>query len=442
MKFIKGIRSPFLDDLTSTQLSRFYMKLLYEFWGFCVNGTNDLVVPGGIPVSGSQFPSGFTTGSNVTLAVGNDGRTVFNSDVFYASANFVTLHAQLTGANKSGLVGKYLVAWQADSTSTDDSIYRITSLLDQTSIRVETHTGATARVNNKSTFRDRSNINWRIVDIGEAANLNGWTSGMGMVMQFTDAMLVNENQLTPQLHLKLITNELSQQELRLTISPSGTWNGSTFTDFTGTVATAIAGPAGSAAGECLCYFLANRDSLITQVKGVDSAMAASSAGFHFEVPKRLFPEQLDPNPIAVMTWGTGSFPTQVDAYATRFSMFGPGSTFGTWALMVRAPFGDLTHSTISAANAGLWTLPVQTRFERVNYNPYVQKYIATDGVLYNPTSGSFCFGRARLRNVMFTATSTPAGLRFGTNWIHTAGGVIWPWDNSVQPFGLFPEGGP
>lgn len=439
LKFIKGLRSSFVDELTATQGARFFMKLLYEFWGFCVNGTNDLRTPGGLAsVSGANFPSGFTTGSSV-IASGSDGVTSFGTDVFQTiTGDFINLHSQLTGSSETGLVGKYLVTWKPGSTSTDDSVYRIKTLTDVSSIRVEVITGGTTRLGAKAFFQDRSEILWRVVDIGDAAALSGWTSGMGLTLQFEQAPTVNAGQATPQVHVALET-ESSLSRLRLTVSPSGSWNGTTFTDYSGSL---IVPWTVTTSGESLFYLIGGKECLIAQSTGVDDAWNANPVGFHVEVPKRLLTAQHDPNPVALMVWHSGSAATQLTAY-NNFSMVGPGSRFERWNTLVRAPFGDITNTTITPNSGGLWhDLNAGDRFGRVHFNPYANTYLSTDAVLYNVASGSFCFGRCRLRRIRFTANNLKVGQRLGEEWIHAGNGILWPWDNSDQPFGILHEGGP
>ena len=158
------------------------LKTVYEFWGFCVNGDNDLTGAKGLPTgSFSSFdPSVFYSGSSLLIS-GSDGETVGGTPYFSASsADFTTL----TG---SGLFRKWLVTWKSGSTSTDDSIYKIRQVLDANTLFVDSFNGGTpfsgSNPPNQLLFTDRNSINYRIVDTQEVMDNQTFTSGQYMVMR-------------------------------------------------------------------------------------------------------------------------------------------------------------------------------------------------------------------------------------------------------------------
>ena len=56
------------------------------------------------------------------------------------------------------------------------------------------------------------------------------------------------------------------------------------------------------------------------------------------------------------------------------------------------------------------------------------------------SDAQYSLGRVRLRRVRFTGRNLKMGARVGLNWVHIGGGILWPWDGSELPFGLFPNG--
>ena len=132
IKYCKSLLASSSTSFTRDHALRFFSKTLYEFWGFCVNGTDSLTSPGGI--AHVSFPSNFQSGTTL-LASGTDGATTFGTDTFEAtSVNFQTLPS-------GSLIGKYLVLWKPSEGTTDDSIYFIKSVESSSSIKVDVHSG-------------------------------------------------------------------------------------------------------------------------------------------------------------------------------------------------------------------------------------------------------------------------------------------------------------
>src|SRR5579871_6290511 len=202
IKYCKSLETPNTSWSLQNQAGalRFFQKLLYEWWGFCVNGGTSLTVPGGF--AAINMPSGFQSGT--LLMQGTDGSTSFGFDSFFSpSSNFI-LTSGSSGIVSGSLVGKYLVTWVPGSpglAATDDGVYLIKSVDDPQHLRLEMHSGGTRRLGNHPWFWDRNNINWRIVDIVQATHLAGWADGNYQVLTFGGAPTVNPGQAQSQLQV-------------------------------------------------------------------------------------------------------------------------------------------------------------------------------------------------------------------------------------------------
>ena len=262
-KYMRGL--PYTTVFFSpahTNESALNLKLIYEFWGYCVNGGSSLTVPGGFPsvsYTGGGIPANFTEGnpsdtlaSNYTLPTANiavnnasafplNGTLLINGNQFVnytgVSGNTFTgctggsgavttgesvvglvfLGSGTDGATIAGtsifsavsapfnqnMVGKYLVMWVPGSGSTDDSIYQITSVPTASSIIINPNNGGTpSNTTQHPIFTTRSNIHYRIVDVVAACQLNGIQAGNYMVFQLNSPS-VNPGQAFSQVQIFL-----------------------------------------------------------------------------------------------------------------------------------------------------------------------------------------------------------------------------------------------
>ena len=445
IKYCKTLLASGSSTLTATEASRFFHKLLYEWWGFCVNGTSDLVNPGGIVTA--SFPTGFT---DKVIASGGDGSTSFGFDVFESlSQNFTTLAS-------GSLVGKYLVTWVPGSpglAATDDGVYLIKSIEDANHIRVDVHSGGTRRLGNHPWFWDRNNVNWRIVDIYGTTQLAGYADGDYQVLNLTAAPTVNPGQAISQVQVTHRAPSAIEGNVGLVISPGGTWNGSTFSDGTPEQQVNFFNKTGGGTtGQSTYSLIGGADFIIAEVRGPNPQGAfTNGSGFHVEVPKRLYTLAADPNPVAWVMW-ENALPSQVAAtYYNGFSMVGYDSAVHQWKTRVRSPMGDQVKPlfTGNAYGTGQWQqfqLPAY-RFAFVGFDSvgdqylHNDQYITTDGILALSTPGQFSAARARLRHVRFTVATLPRGSRLGdpitdpNGWVIVSNGVLWPWDDSIMPEG-------
>lgn len=453
VKYCKTLFASGSLTLTPVNASRIFHKILYEFWGFCVNGGTSLTVPGAI--AGINMPVGFQSGT--VIASGADGFTSFGSDVFSSpSTDFQTL-------NSGSLIGKYLVTWIPGSPgidNTDDGVYFIKSVEDASHIRVDIHSGGTRRLGNHPWFWDRQKINWRIVDIMGVAGLSGWGDGLYQVLQLNGAPVINPGQANSQVkithHTQSVGNVGQEGAVGVQVSPGGTWTGSAFTDGAPEEIVNFFNSAGPLNPSNTTYsFIAGADFVIAEcrslVNGTQGAFS-NGTGFHVEVPWRLYTLAADPNPICWVMW-SNALPSQVAAtYYNGFNMVCFDGTTRAWTTLVRSPGGSGVRSdfTGNAYGTGQWqqfAVPILPRWANIAFDGYGDsllhndQYISTDGVLSLSTPGNFSAARAKLRRVRFTAATLPKGSRLGDNitdppgWVIVSNGVMWPWDDSLLPEG-------
>lgn len=220
----KFVRSHVIGDVAQGQGFSWFFKLIYEFWGFCVNGGNSLTEAGGfVPneLTGTSMPDGFQNGTGSLIASGTDGYTEAGMP-FFKSLNL--------NAFSASYVGKHIVVWKSGSTSTDDSIYPITQWINSSTIRVDVLAGGTPySASLHPSFSTRNNINYRIIDFSAAAALPGYTTNDYLVLQFNGAPLVNPGQRLSQARLRRNTTYGgSGYNCSIQLSPSGSWRAAGF----------------------------------------------------------------------------------------------------------------------------------------------------------------------------------------------------------------------
>jgi hypothetical protein len=442
-KLVKNLVTPPTNWLTTQQASRFFAKLLYEFWGFCVNGTNDLRKPGGF--ANIAFPANFESGSLVLLASGNTGYTSFATDEFRCQdINFAAVDTT------SSLRNSYLVTWKEGSTSTDDSIYRILKVASSSSIKVDVCNGGTTRFGGTVSFSNRENVNFRIVDFSYTAEtLPGW-GDHNLVFNLSGSSNVNTNQAISQFRLAWTQ---SQSNIMLNVSPSGSWDGTKFLDSPTPVSQSWF--SGGTEGPGRFYMAAGKDFLLCHVRGDNGAWNSSirSPVMHIEVPKRLYSESEDRNPVAWMMTINGATTSSISpstgTYSDRFNMVCHDGITRPWNTLVKTltSTGDQIHfGIVSSGNGVLDGISKSNiNYGNVHRNELSSSFIVVSDAVLSQTgsisNNQYSLARARLRRVKFTAKNLAMQTRVGENWLHVGGGILWPWDGSKLMFDLFPEGG-
>lgn len=428
-------------------------RLVLEFWGFCVNGSNDLVNPGlgSVPTgSFTNLPGGWLTGSTVLLKSGSDGTTSAGLPYF-----------NVTGSQpfSPNLVGKWLTTWQSGSTSTDDSIYLITQWLNSSSIVLDVTYGGTSIGPSGSVpqLTSRNNINYRVVDYVAAAAAGApYSNGQYVVFQFPRANQVNVGQVNSQWQLLGRSANSNISQMKVVLSPSGSWNGSAFSDPSDEIYPEVnSGPGSggwatpdwfhnSGGGHGYVTIIAGLAFLICQAGSEhnNGMMPNGGSSFHVEVPIRLYPRANDPNPICANNWGNMGvftaasvgygyahfkFPSPYDTFLTRrFACLVPGYTGAAWQSQI---WGS-TQQTLDV-----------TRWASMFFNQFQSKFLLPAPILSMPTingqadaTGQFSLARARFRSARYIAGGYPYYMRVGDDndrWIHVGGGVMWPWDNAI-----------
>lgn len=449
-----------------------FFKLIYEFWGFCVNGDNDLVNPGGFsantgvfqmpwsPVSASAVASGL-------LASGTDGVTHVGSPFFNSVSST---------AFSASFLNKWLVVWKSGSTCTDDSVYQITQWVNSSSVRLNTlHGGTPYTASLHPSLTERTQVYWRVIDFSPAAAMSVLYNTSSLVLQFNAAADVNPGQSLSQCRLRMLKGTPffpggSTIGVGYTLSPSGTWHGDYGYDSgsyaSGTISGSVYIPTGAftpggnlqppgffsesiselvlastsgwfnSAADNPAYvtLIGSQDFLISHYKS--SAMSQAS-GFHVEVPQRTYPQGVDPNPLAVMGWGVNSVSTTstTSHYAGGFWMHNPpDNSLINYAGMSRRFFGATETNAPGFQTNG--------RYNGAFFNRYQSKFIFMDVALANSTTGQHQMVRCRLRRVRILPPIIPQFERIGNlgEWIHVEAGAMWPWDNTLLPYNLFSGG--
>lgn len=439
----KFVRAHFINVSTTNANSlRWLHKLMYEFWGFCINGSNDLRVPGGFaPVSGVLFPTNWENGPSVLFASGSDGVTQDGMPFFVApSVNWTS----------ASLLNKWLVVWKSGSSCRDDSIYPITQIINSSTIRLDMNHGGTAYTGSlKPSFTARSNVNYRVIDFSGSTGLAGYTADAdGLVLNLSGAYLVNSGQVTPQCRTRIRTAVGSNlPNVGLTLSSSGSWTPASssgfFQDPTGELsATASAsGWCNGSTGTGYITLIGAQDFLMCHMRGTWQTIGS---GFHIEVPKRLYPQNNDPNPVTMMNFGVDSSWTNSTTrmYGGGFSAFHPiDGTTRLWRSQIRSLTGDHFNSAHYPSNVPQNI--VNGRYNEAFFNVHLNKFMMFEMAMGRGTVlRDFNAMRFKLRRVRWIAPIVPQFQRIGDQgeWIHVINGILWPWDNAVLPYNLFVGG--
>ena len=417
--------SNYLSTIDSQDCIPVGMKILYEFWGFCVNGGDSTTVPNAI--STHTFPIGIS-GSVLT---GTDGSTLESTPGVFTAASVDWTSYDLTD--------KFLVIWKPDDETIDDSIYEIKYVnVDGNLVVNQDSGGGTVSYGNKLSFADRTNINYRVVDIATSKDL-AWADAQYMIIDFSGSSDVNTGQANAQAQLVLRN---TQRRLGVVISPSGSWTGASFSDGTSETVTSSDMITGTAT-QPYYYVAASKDGLIMLFDGVDNAYSSdygdnAPSGLHIEIPKRLYTEELDPNPVMWLVWSRElpSFESVSSSYYSGISMVDHDNTVRTWNSLVRSPWGT-SNTEFLTTGGPPWKVSASERHKEFDLEQYERFVISSDIILSNISSTHFSYARCRLRFVRAGSVIQPRGRRHGRSFAHVINGVIMPWDNSNVSFGRF-----
>lgn len=402
-----------------------FMKLCYEFWGYCVNGTSSLTTPGGMPTTPTSAPTGFFEGASV-LATGSDGVTHDVGINFDSpSANFPISY-----------IGKHITIWSPNSTSTDDSIYRIVNVPSPTQLQLAPFSGGTPDISTlKNNLTSRSALNYRVIDLVAASQLTV-ASGNYFVGTLSGAPGVNTGQASSQFQMLLRGTSQPFGQFGIVGSPAGTWTGSAFTGTTLTerlpTTTNFTGTTANVQG--YVTLIADKDFFLGHIRTPNTN--ATGLYFYVIVPQRLYTLAQDPNPLMIMVGGNNLLSSvATDSHSTSFGMVYSNNTTNTCQLMTRNLVGDgVTGTGYTIGPNLLSTLAAQSRTGQVVYSNAIVSNIAV--------AGSYALARAQMRIIAFTSNIFPAYHLIGNNgeFIHMGNGLLWPWDGTVMPNALLPLG--
>jgi len=428
------VRSLVVDPLTyspSARATAITLRMIYEFWGYCVNGTALLTTPGGMPTTPTAGPANGFEGTTV-LATGSDGATIVGADTFdSAGATFTSAH-----------LNKHLVVWKPGDPTSENSIYQIIGVPSSTQLRLLVANGGVPDPTTlKPSFTSRSSIQYRIIDLATVGGLAWVAVTHYVVLQFTPT-LINAGQASSQVQFRLKTGISTPTNIDMILSPGGTWTGAAFTDGS----TAIfpnsntSGLHNSASGTyCLFTMIADENSVIMHISGFGMT-TGTTGGYYIEIPKRLYTLAQDPNPIAACCWGVANM--IVTSSTLNLSgywwMVCPDTVTRNHLPLTRSVQGIGTDSTASEGLAFNDNLDGDRGFN------YPRGLGLTSPVLigHHKTAGQYALARAQLRRMRMATTALPNYKRIGTNgeWLHLNTSILFPWDNTILPFNLMSLG--
>lgn len=393
------------------------IRFMYEFWGYCVNGTSALTTPGGVPTSTpfQTFPTNHFEGTSV-LTTGNDGVTSASSSQTFTSA---------AAAFTSSLIGKHLVTWKPGSDSTDDSIYPIRAVPNSTTLIVESRCGGTPDPTTlKPGFTDRTGVHYRIVDLSVVFALTP-ADGNYLVLQL-DGPSVNTGQANSQIQ---IFRRVSAQQWGFVLSPNGSWTGGSFTSSTAEFTFNTFG--GGSPGIAWISMVGDKASL-----QVYANTGFGSTSFWWEIPTRLYPQASDPNPLAVnVNAAATTFFT--NAFNTNIRTVGADNVVRLCQVLVRGTQGDgqdSTHRTIPGVSQ---TDPMSS------VNPLTGRALSSECMVAMLQTGQYFHSRMKLRTLRQAGAYWTKYMRFGDfgEWLHVQNGLLIPWDNAILPIPFLPLSG-
>jgi hypothetical protein len=426
------VRSLVVDPLTYTPSSRstgIALRMIYEFWGYCINGTTSLTSPGGMPTTPTAGPTNGFEGTTV-LATGSDGATIAGTD---------TLDSAGASFSVASHLNKHIVIWKPSDPTSENSIYQIIGVPSSTQLRLLVANGGTPDVVTlKPAFTSRSSLRYRIIDLATVGGL-AWTATTHyVVLQFTPT-LINAGQASSQVQFQVGT---AVTRINMILSPGGTWTGSAFTDGS-TAITPVTNGSGmfnSASGTyCLFTMIADENSLILHISGFGMT-PGTTGGMYVEIPKRLYTLAQDPNPIACCAWGVSS----INVTSATADLGGywwmrcPDTVTRNHRALTRSVLGMGTDATLNEGFGFNNNLSGDLGFN------YPRGLTLTSPVLlgHHTTAGQFTLARGQLRRIRMSTTALPNYKRIGTNgeWLHLNSSILFPWDNTILPFNLMALG--
>lgn len=478
-----------------------FMRVCYEFWGYCVHNNPLFSVANATNAS----PIAITTSANHGLSTGQLvgisgvlGNTAANGQfiVTVTSANSFTLNSSTgNGAYTSGglvsipgglpitpvnapagffegttvvlatgtdgvtsdlginftslsanfttnLIGKHITIWShTDTNSTDNSIYRILNVISSTQLVIAPFSGGTKDITTlKNNLTSRSALNYRIIDFTVAGQLSV-ANGNYWVGTLSEASTINTGQANSQFQFFLRGSANIFGAMGMVGSPTGSWNGSAFVGSTiseSLLTHTNSTFTGSVAGITGCITLIGDKSFF--IGHVRSPNSSSGVYFYVIVPQRLYTQAQDLNPLTMMVGSNGlTCGNVVESHTNRFAMVGADGTSRACQLMTKNLAGEGSSSPNNALPFTVGPNLTSTLTQR----SVAGKVIYSDAVIScMATLGQFSLARAKMREIAFTGSVIPTYHLVGDNgeFIHMGNGLLWPWDGSIMPYNLLPLG--
>lgn len=408
-------------------------------------------------------------GANSTWALTVIGNAAFslNTSIFngaFTGGGTITDHSNIllntsvpNGSWASGgtqtvattnMVGKALIIWKPNSGTSEDSLYTITSVISPNTVKINLNTGGTPDpVTLHPSFLQRSNINYRVVDLGVAYVANGVgtaNSSNFAIFQFNpSAVGINPGQANSQF-LLTASNSGPYSGGFVQLSPGGNWNGvafpvtgnaqldasSIFSTFSGNIYNG--GPATTQA----LVIAADPSFFLMHFKDLNSGDGSSY--IQIDIPTRLYPQATDTNPMSILFRG-GVF---------NGSVFNNTNSSGqclSRGYAMKCNDGVMrVHYSLAKSLSGDGSPVFGTNVTdvRIAFNTAKGTVLASDCVLTLPgVANQFSLGRGRLRSIKFTSTPLPNyhrfGLAGGAQYLNVQNGCAIIWDNTILPTNLF-----
>jgi len=418
-----------IDEKSNGSQTGVILRLIYEFWGYCQNGTSLLTTPGGMPVTSTSGPLNAFEGSTV-LATGSDGVTTLDKHTF----------SSVTATFTSSMIGEYIVIWSPASGSSEDSIYRITNVIDSNTLVLDISSGGSPDITTLNQhISGRTALNYRIISLTVVETLT-WVIGNYVVLTF-NGPAINIGQANSQTQIKIGPSNVRNFEIFL--SPAGTWSGTAFSDASSSIYnTSNFLPFGAINENYWCTLICDESSIILWVSGTVTSSNYGS-GFHIEIPTRSYTQTEDPNPITtlmIINSKISTYDSTTNNYGHGFYMVSNDGITYNYSSLIRCDRGN-GYSTSSIQSPIGEKLTDSSR----SLNPYTGNILTSQIMLsLVGVAGQFQYNRCILRRVISHANinSANSDTRIGSNgeWISYRNGVAFPWDNMRMGRKLNPGG--
>jgi len=183
--------------------------------------------------------------------------------------------------------------------------------------------------------------------------------------------------------------------------------------------------------------IGDSDFLLLHVKSTNNT---NGSMMHIETPFRLYTAGQDPNPFALMISGVSGIYNTYNGnagYGFGFRMVGTDNITRPAGLLVKCLAGDSNSNGENTVPGNELNNPF------LGFNVFNGTVITSEALLaFTGVPTQWNMAKCKLKNVRFSGPFMPAYHRVGNNgqFIHLTQGICWPWDNTILPFNLMPQG--